>query len=200
VRAGTRHDTRDGTAVRDYVHVSDLVTAHLLALSHTANPAALYNVGVGKGVTVREFVEACQRVTGVQFKVVEVAEARSGDGCAYHYLCNCLSRLVGSPNCASVIVTGEHLHHKGGLCGHLAETVAAWMEITAPFPQLSIPLDPRHPVSEQSGDSGAAFTAHSEVSRCGRLQPCRRTCLALWPGGPRATRGYNVRSTAVRVR
>jgi hypothetical protein len=74
---------------------------------------------------VREFVEACQRDWG-QFKVVEVVSALLGDGCAYHYMCSCLSRLVGAPNCAGVMVTGEHLHQKWGAPrDHLTETVVA---------------------------------------------------------------------------
>lgn len=85
--AGTRHATRDGTGVRDYVHVWDVARAHLLALSATANPPALFNVASGKGVSVREFVEACIKVTGVKFKVVEVVEARPGD-CAEVRVCS----------------------------------------------------------------------------------------------------------------
>lgn len=87
VSAGTRHATRDGTGVRDYVHVWDVARAHLLALSATANPPALFNVASGKGVSVREFVEACIKVTGVKFKVVEVVEARPGD-CAEVRVCS----------------------------------------------------------------------------------------------------------------
>ena len=63
------------TCIRDYVHVTDLVDAHLAVLGHVANPPVLYNVGTGKGVTVREFVDACKRVTGVDVTVREQLRA-----------------------------------------------------------------------------------------------------------------------------
>ena len=66
---GTEHPTKDGTCVRDYIHVSDLVAAHISAMQATANPPALFNVGTGRGVSVREFVTACKKVTGIDIKV-----------------------------------------------------------------------------------------------------------------------------------
>jgi UDP-glucose 4-epimerase len=62
---GTDYPTRDGTAVRDYIHVEDLGRAHLLALA-ALEPGrhAIYNLGTGDGNTVREVVEAARRVTG----------------------------------------------------------------------------------------------------------------------------------------
>ena len=77
---GTNHDTRDGTCIRDFIHVTDLIDAHVLAMEKaTTNPPSLYNIGTGEGVSVREFVEACKRVTKVEIKVVEQAEKRKGD-------------------------------------------------------------------------------------------------------------------------
>jgi UDP-glucose 4-epimerase len=62
---GTDYPTRDGTAVRDYIHVEDLGYAHVLALDATdAGRHAIYNLGTGDGYTVREVVEAARRVTG----------------------------------------------------------------------------------------------------------------------------------------
>lgn len=62
---GTDYPTRDGTAVRDYLHVKDLADAHLLALdAATAGEHRTFNLGTGTGYTVREVVEACRRVTG----------------------------------------------------------------------------------------------------------------------------------------
>ncbi len=66
---GTKHPTPDGTCVRDYIHVSDLVAAHVVGMGRTANPPALYNVGTGRGVSVRQFVDACRLVTGMDIKV-----------------------------------------------------------------------------------------------------------------------------------
>jgi UDP-glucose 4-epimerase len=66
---GGDYPTRDGTAVRDYLHVEDLGAAHLLALDWTGQPDAagvhrVYNLGSGSGYTVREVIEAARRVTG----------------------------------------------------------------------------------------------------------------------------------------
>jgi UDP-glucose 4-epimerase len=62
---GTDYPTRDGTAVRDYLHVQDLADAHLLALDAAApGEHRVYNLGTGTGYTVREVVDACRRVTG----------------------------------------------------------------------------------------------------------------------------------------
>ena len=62
---GTDYPTRDGTAVRDYLHVEDLGRAHLRALDAArAGTHQIYNLGTGTGYTVREVIEACRRVTG----------------------------------------------------------------------------------------------------------------------------------------
>lgn len=63
---GIDYSTRDGTCIRDYVHVADLADAHVLALGYLAkNPgAAAFNLGNGAGFTVREVIAAVQRVTG----------------------------------------------------------------------------------------------------------------------------------------
>ncbi|NGP08509.1 UDP-glucose 4-epimerase GalE [Rhodococcus sp. 14C212] len=76
---GTDWPTKDGTAVRDYIHVKDLADAHLLALA-AARPGehAVYNLGSGEGFTVREVIEACRRVTGLPITVVD-APRRAGD-------------------------------------------------------------------------------------------------------------------------
>ena len=78
---GTDYDTPDGTCIRDYVHVCDLIDAHIAAL-HALDPAKhevrAYNLGIGNGYSVREVIEAAKRVTGVDFKVIE-GERRAGD-------------------------------------------------------------------------------------------------------------------------
>ena len=76
---GTDYPTRDGTAVRDYIHVEDLGRAHLLALE-AARPGEhrIYNLGNGAGFSVREVIEAARRVTGCPIEAVE-APRRSGD-------------------------------------------------------------------------------------------------------------------------
>jgi UDP-glucose 4-epimerase len=76
---GTDYATRDGTAIRDYIHVEDLGQAHLLALE-AAGPGEhnVYNLGNGAGFTVREIVEASRRVTNKSIEAVE-APRRAGD-------------------------------------------------------------------------------------------------------------------------
>ena len=76
---GTDYPTRDGTAVRDYIHVEDLGRAHLLALE-AAEPGEhhVYNLGNGSGFSVREVVEAARSVTGRSIEAVE-APRREGD-------------------------------------------------------------------------------------------------------------------------
>ena len=76
---GTDYPTRDGTAVRDYIHIEDLGDAHLLALDHlTPGEHAIYNLGTGDGFTVREVIEAARRVTGEPIPAVEEPR-RPGD-------------------------------------------------------------------------------------------------------------------------
>lgn len=77
---GTDYPTPDGTAVRDYVHVSDLAAAHVLAVEHLiAGGANLFaNLGTGKGYSVREIVETCRRVTGAAIPHRDAAR-RAGD-------------------------------------------------------------------------------------------------------------------------
>lgn len=76
---GTDYNTADGTCVRDYIDVTDLIDAHVKALAH-AKPGrvGIYNVGTGKGSSVKEFVEACKKATGVSIKV-EYLSRRPGD-------------------------------------------------------------------------------------------------------------------------
>lgn len=76
---GTDYPTHDGTCVRDYVHVEDLVEAHLVALeAMEPGRCRAYNVGIGRGHSVREVMQAARRVTGVAFAVNE-APRRQGD-------------------------------------------------------------------------------------------------------------------------
>jgi UDP-glucose 4-epimerase len=76
---GTDYPTPDGTCVRDYIHVSDLAEAHLLALDALRQSGRLiYNLGNGKGFSVREVVEGVRRVTGHAIPVIE-SPRREGD-------------------------------------------------------------------------------------------------------------------------
>jgi UDP-glucose 4-epimerase len=76
---GEDYSTPDGTCIRDYVHVSDLADAHLLALGKLETESRLiYNLGNGKGFSVREVIESARRVTGHVIPA-EVHPRRSGD-------------------------------------------------------------------------------------------------------------------------
>jgi UDP-glucose 4-epimerase len=74
---GNDYDTADGTCVRDYVHVSDIAQAHVLALSKTI-PAGVYNLGSNNGTSNQEIISAAERITGRKVKVVQGAK-RPGD-------------------------------------------------------------------------------------------------------------------------
>jgi UDP-glucose 4-epimerase len=76
---GTDYDTPDGTCVRDYVHVSDLANGHLLALNGLAQHSKLiYNLGNGRGFSVRQVIEAARKITGHAIPAVE-SPRRAGD-------------------------------------------------------------------------------------------------------------------------
>ena len=77
---GTDYSTPDGTCIRDYIHVSDLVAAHADALLYLRRGGAstTLNCGYGRGFSVLEVTETVKRVSGVDFKV-EFAARRAGD-------------------------------------------------------------------------------------------------------------------------
>lgn len=76
---GTDYDTPDGTCIRDYVHVEDLCAAHITAMeSLKAGDGRFYNLGIGRGYSVREVIESVKRVTGKAFEV-DYGERRPGD-------------------------------------------------------------------------------------------------------------------------
>ena len=75
---GSDYDTPDGTCIRDYVHVTDLACAHLLALERLDQGSVTYNLGNGSGHSVLEVIQSVERVSGrtVPFRI---AERRAGD-------------------------------------------------------------------------------------------------------------------------
>jgi len=75
---GDDYPTRDGTCVRDYVHVTDLAQAHILALRALDEGSRTYNLGNSHGATVKEVIETCRRVTGHPIPA-EVGPRRPGD-------------------------------------------------------------------------------------------------------------------------
>ena len=77
---GSDYDTRDGTCIRDYIHVTDLASAHVLALEYIAkNKKSLtLNLGTGNGITVTEMLESTRRITGKEIPA-EYVGRRAGD-------------------------------------------------------------------------------------------------------------------------
>ncbi len=77
---GTDYPTPDGTAIRDYIHVCDLATAHILALDYLmeGGESDVFNCGYGHGYSVKQVVETAKKVTGIDFPVEETGR-REGD-------------------------------------------------------------------------------------------------------------------------
>lgn len=77
---GTDYPTSDGTCIRDYIHVSDIVDAHIAALQYLLDggQSDIFNCGYGHGYSVKEVISVAKKVTGVDFKVVE-EKKRPGD-------------------------------------------------------------------------------------------------------------------------
>jgi UDP-glucose 4-epimerase len=77
---GTDYDTPDGTCIRDYIHINDLCSAHLLGLEHLikGGESKCYNMGNSQGYSIREVIDVAKSVTGQDFAVKE-GERRAGD-------------------------------------------------------------------------------------------------------------------------
>ena len=75
---GTDYPTDDGTCVRDYIHVVDLAQAHILALGALDKGSRTYNLGNGRGFSVRQVIQAAHEITGKPILAIE-GPRRSGD-------------------------------------------------------------------------------------------------------------------------
>ncbi|MFL6373653.1 MAG: UDP-glucose 4-epimerase GalE [Pyrinomonadaceae bacterium] len=75
---GDQYPTRDGTCIRDYIHVSDLAKAHVLALKKLDSGSSTYNLGLSGGFSVKEVIEAARRVTGKSIPT-QMSPPRAGD-------------------------------------------------------------------------------------------------------------------------
>lgn len=100
---GTDYPTRDGTCVRDYIHVTDLAQAHILGLARLAksqvNGVEIYNLGTENGTTVREVIDAVRKVTRKPVTAVE-CERRPGDA----------PFLIASQNHAKSVLGWKPIH------------------------------------------------------------------------------------------
>jgi UDP-glucose 4-epimerase len=77
---GDDYDTADGTCIRDYIHVEDLIEAHILALRYLENggESQIFNLGSSQGFSVKEIIETAKGITGIDIPVI-MGERRSGD-------------------------------------------------------------------------------------------------------------------------
>jgi UDP-glucose 4-epimerase len=78
---GNDYDTKDGTCVRDYIHVDDLAQVHMQGAKYLMNSDAkskIYNLGNGNGFSVNEIIEKVKKITGIDFKVLQ-EDRRAGD-------------------------------------------------------------------------------------------------------------------------
>lgn len=96
---GTDYDTRDGSCIRDYIHVSDLAHAHTLALDYliqTKNLSAceVFNLGSGNGITVLEAIKAFEKVSGVKLNY-QLGPRRQGDVVAIYANYDKANSLLG---------------------------------------------------------------------------------------------------------
>ncbi len=80
---GTDYPTRDGTCIRDYIHITDLIAAHMLALDYLRNGGGslICNCGYGRGLSVREVIDVVKKVSGVDFEA-RLSPRRPGDPAA----------------------------------------------------------------------------------------------------------------------
>ena len=116
---GDDFDTPDGTCVRDYIHVTDLCSAHMAAMERLCNDKAdgaeFYNLGNGNGFSVKQVIETCSRVTGVDIQY-RVVGRRAGDP----------PFLVGSADKAREVLGWRPVFV--GL-DEIVETAWGWMEV-----------------------------------------------------------------------
>ena len=114
---GEDYDTADGTCVRDYVHVSDLASAHLLAVKRLrrGEDSVICNLGNGKGFSVKEVIDVTRKVTGKEIKA-EMAPRRAGDPAVLIASSEKAKEILGwEPKCDSLetIVATAWEWHKG---------------------------------------------------------------------------------------
>jgi UDP-glucose 4-epimerase len=111
---GDDYETPDGTCVRDYIHVTDLVDAHVAALDHllSGGDSDVINCGYGHGHSVREVIEAVRRETGVDFPA-RVAPRRPGD----------MARIVCTSDRIRKVLGWQPQHDD---LGHIVQSAFAW--------------------------------------------------------------------------
>lgn len=116
---GDDYSTRDGSCIRDYIHVNDLADAHLLAVEAllAGNESSIYNLGNGEGYSVKEVIDTVKEVTGRDFKV-EVSKRRDGDPAVLiassEKIIDELNWQPKYPELEKIISTAWNWHKSGG--------------------------------------------------------------------------------------
>ncbi|MDD1749255.1 MAG: UDP-glucose 4-epimerase GalE [Methanothrix sp.] len=127
---GTDYPTKDGTCIRDYIHVCDLADAHIKALEHlrSTNKSDSFNLGNGNGYSVREIIDITRKISNKDFRVVE-AERREGDPAVLVSSHNKAEEILKwSPklnNIENIVETAWRWHTKGTDLKPLREESAA---------------------------------------------------------------------------
>lgn len=116
---GADYPTPDGTCIRDYVHVTDLVKAHLLALNalERGEPSRIYNLGNGRGYSVKQIIEVAEQVT-VQKIPVAIGSRRLGDPAILVASSEKIKRELGwrpSQDLQGIVKTAWEWHRKQGM-------------------------------------------------------------------------------------
>jgi UDP-glucose-4-epimerase GalE len=114
---GTDYDTSDGSAVRDYIHVTDLASAHVKAIDHLTEDgnSVFLNLGTGKGYSVKEVIKMVEEVSGNRINVNEVSR-RAGDPPVLVAQCDLANELLcWEPQCSdlrTIITSALQWHQK----------------------------------------------------------------------------------------
>jgi UDP-arabinose 4-epimerase len=117
---GTDYDTPDGTCIRDYIHVADLASAHVLALQalRAGKPSGFYNLGNERGYSVREVIAAVERISGLRVPVT-LSPRRPGDPAALVSDATRAREELGwrpaYPGLDDMVRTAWAWHQKGGV-------------------------------------------------------------------------------------
>lgn len=93
---GTDYDTIDGTCIRDYIHVTDLASAHVLAMNYlvSGGESRVFNLGSGNGFSVKDIIDTAKNVTGINIPV-EYGERRKGDPSTLIASSDCIKDILG---------------------------------------------------------------------------------------------------------
>ncbi len=114
---GDDYPTEDGTCIRDYIHIMDLINAHLLALDYlrAGNDSDIFNLGNGRGFSVKEIIDTSEKVTGLNIKR-ETGSRRPGDPAVLVASSDKIKKVLGwepkHPNVEDIIQSAWNFHKR----------------------------------------------------------------------------------------